>query len=139
MATKQNTFKNKSVMIIDDNDIDNFINEKMLKSSCFSENVYTHTSVTSALEFFKNLSSIPNIPDALIPSFIFLDINMPILDGFHFLQEFNNLGYSFIPKIKIVMLTTSLNPCDLEKTKQYKNVVAYLYKPLVQVDIEKLI
>ena len=138
MASKQNTYKNKSVMIIDDNDIDNFINEKMLKSFCFSENVYTHTSVTSALEFLKNLSSIPNIPDALIPNYIFLDINMPILDGFHFLQEFNSLGYDFIPKIKIVMLTTSLNPCDLEKTKEYKNVIAYLYKPLVQADIDKL-
>lgn len=138
MTSKKNTYKNKSVMIIDDNDIDNFINEKMLKSSCFSENVYTHTSVTSALEFLKNLSSIQNIPDALIPSYIFLDINMPILDGFHFLQEFNGLGYSFIPKMKIVMLTTSLNPCDLEKTKEYKSVVAYLYKPLVQADIDKL-
>ncbi len=138
MATKQNTFKNKSVMLIDDNDIDNFINEKMIKSCCFSENVYVHTSVTSALEFLKNLSSIQNIPDELVPNYIFLDINMPILDGFHFLQEFNNLGYAFIPKIKIVMLTTSLNPCDLEKTKEYKNVIAYLYKPLVQTDIEKL-
>jgi len=135
---KPNSFKNKSVMLIDDNDIDNFINEKMIKSCNFSENVYVHTSVKSALEFFKNLSSIQNIPSELIPSYIFLDINMPILDGFHFLEEFENLSFDFISKIKIVMLTTSLNPSDLEKSKPHKNIVAYLYKPLVQKDLEKL-
>lgn len=136
---KKLSYKYKSVMLIDDNDIDNFINKKMIKSSFFSENVYSHTSVTSALEFFKNLSAVQNIPEELIPSHIFLDINMPVLDGFHFLQEFQNLPYSFIPKIKIIMLTTSLNPSDLEKSKTYKNVVSFLYKPLIQADIEKLV
>lgn len=138
MKPKQNNYKYKSIMLIDDNDIDNFINEKMIKSSGFSENVYTHTSVTSALEFFKNLSTVQNLPNELIPSHIFLDINMPILDGFHFLEEFKNLAYDFIPKIKIVMLTTSLNPCDLEKSKTHKNIVSFLYKPLIQTDLEKL-
>lgn len=138
MKAKKNTFKYKSVMLIDDNDIDNFINEKMIKSSYFSENVHIHTSVKSALEFFKNLSSIKNIPHGLIPNYIFLDINMPILDGFHFLEEFNNFSYGFVPKIKIVMLTTSLNPSDLEKTKSYKNVVNYLYKPLIEDDLDRL-
>ncbi len=138
MKPKQNTNKYKSVMIVDDNDIDNFINEKMIKSARFSENVYTHTSVKSALEFFKNLSTIEDIPSGLIPSYIFLDINMPILDGFHFLDEFKNLPYEFIPRIKIVMLTTSLNPSDLEKTKSYNNIVSYLYKPLIESDLDKL-
>ena len=125
-------------MLIDDNDIDNFINEKMIKSSSFSENVYTHTSTTSALEFLKNLSTFQNLSEDLVPSYIFLDINMPILDGFHFLEEFQNLPYNFIPRIKIIMLTTSLNPCDLEKSKAYKNVVSFLYKPLIQIDLGKL-
>ena len=139
MKSQKNIFKNKSVMLIDDNDIDNFINEKMIKSSCFSKNVYIHTSVTSALEFLKNLSAVHNMPDELIPSHIFLDINMPILDGFHFLQEFEALPYKFIPEIKIIMLTTSLNPIDLEKTKAFKNVASFLYKPLIQTDLEKLV
>ena len=138
MKNKSDIFKHKSVMVIDDNDIDNFINEKMIRSSNFAENVYTHTSVKSALEFFKNLSHIENMPEGLIPSYIFLDINMPILDGFHFLEEFLSLQFDFAKKIKIVMLTTSLNPSDMEKTKSYKSVIAYLYKPLIQEDLEKL-
>ena len=138
MKHKSNTFKNKTVMIIDDNEIDNFINEKMIKSCCFSENVYTNTGANSALDFFKNLSILQTLPSELIPSYIFLDINMPILDGFHFLEEFENLPYGFIKNIKIVMLTTSLNPSDVEKTKRYKSVVGYLYKPLIQEDLDKL-
>ncbi|CAN5525493.1 response regulator [soil metagenome] len=138
MKKMPNVYKYKSVMLIDDNDIDNFINEKMIRSSNFAENVYINTSVNSALEFFKNLAHITNIPEGLLPSYIFLDINMPILDGFHFLEEFLNLNIDFTKKIKIVMLTTSLNPSDLEKTKPYKNVIAYLYKPLIQADLEKL-
>ncbi|MCX6296138.1 MAG: response regulator [Bacteroidetes bacterium] len=139
MKHKSNTFKNKTVMIIDDNEIDNFINEKMIKSCCFSENVYTNTGTNSALDFFKNLSILQNLPSELIPSYIFLDINMPILDGFHFLEEFENLPYGFIKNIKIVMLTTSLNPSDVERTKPYKSVVGYLYKPLIQEDLDKLV
>ncbi len=138
MKHKSNTFKNKTVMIIDDNEIDNFINEKMIKSCCFSENVYTNTGANSDLDFFKNLSILQTLPSELIPSYIFLDINMPILDGFHFLEEFENLPYGFIKNIKIVMLTTSLNPSDVEKTKRYKSVVGYLYKPLIQEDLDKL-
>ena len=125
-------------MLIDDNDIDNFINEKMIKSSHFAENVYVHTSAKSALEFLKNISILNTAPPELIPSIIFLDINMPILDGFHFLEEFENFSEEFKSHTKIVMLTTSLNPSDLEKTKSHKNVIKYLYKPLIAIDLDSL-
>ncbi|MGZ4048748.1 MAG: response regulator [Bacteroidia bacterium] len=138
MKSKKSLSGNKTVMLIDDNDIDNFINEKMIKSSHFAENVYVHTSAKSALEFLKNISILNNAPTELSPSYIFLDINMPILDGFHFLEEFENFPAAFKAPIKIVMLTTSLNPIDLEKSKPYKNVVKYLYKPLISKDLDDL-
>ena len=139
MKLKQPHSKHKVVMLIDDNDIDNFINEKMIKASYFAENVYVHSSAKSALEFLKNISSIKNTPPDLIPAYIFLDINMPILDGFHFLEEFENFSDAFKSSMKIAMLTTSLNPSDLERTKPYKSVVKYLYKPLIENDLEGLI
>jgi CheY-like chemotaxis protein len=126
-------------MLIDDNDIDNFINEKMIKSCQFADNVYIHTSSKSALEFLKNISLLSSAPAELIPSYIFLDINMPILDGFHFLEEFENFPQAFKSHIKIVMLTTSLNPSDFEKTKPYKSVIKYLYKPLIDKDLNDLV
>jgi CheY-like chemotaxis protein len=130
--------KHKTVMLIDDNDIDNFINEKMVKASSFAENVYVHSSAKSALEFLKNISSIQNISTDMVPSHIFLDINMPILDGLHFLNEFKTLQEDFISNIKIIMLTTSLNPSDITKTKAHKNVIGYLNKPLTESDLNDL-
>ena len=126
-------------MLIDDNDIDNFINEKLIKAYYFAENVYVHTSTKSALEFLKNIEvTLQEIPEDLIPSHLLLDINMPILDGFHFLDEFEKFTPELKKKIKIIMLTTSLNPMDIEKSKNYKHVVKFLHKPLTESELAQL-
>lgn len=125
-------------MLIDDNDIDNFINEKIIKGYFFAENVYVHSSSKSALEFLKNLEVIKDRPSELIPSFIFLDINMPIMDGFHFLGEFEKLEPKFRSSIKIIMLTTSLNQSDIERVKPFKHVVKFLHKPLTEMNLADL-
>ncbi|MCW3104958.1 MAG: response regulator [Bacteroidetes bacterium] len=139
MKTKAPKCKNKSIMLIDDNDIDNFINEKLIKAYYFAENVYVHTSTKSALEFLKNIEvTLQEIPEDLIPSHLLLDINMPILDGFHFLDEFEKFAPELKKKIKIIMLTTSLNPMDIEKSKNYKHVVKFLHKPLTESELAQL-
>ncbi|HEX8516377.1 MAG TPA: response regulator [Bacteroidia bacterium] len=139
MKTKAPKYKYRSVMLIDDNEIDNFINERLVKAYYFAENVYVHTSTKSALEFLKNIEvTISEMPVELIPSYILLDINMPILDGFHFLEEFEKFSEKLRNQIKIVMLTTSLNPLDTEKSKSYKNVVKFLHKPLTESELAEL-
>lgn len=139
MKTKSPAYKYKSIMLIDDNEIDNFINEKLIKSYYFAENVYVHTSSKSALEFLKNIEvTIKDVPSDLIPSHILLDINMPILDGFHFLEEFEKFLPELKNKIKIIMLTTSLNPLDMEKSKNYKHVIKFLHKPLTESELTGL-
>ena len=138
MKNKAPQFKHKAVMLIDDNDIDNFINEKIIKGFSFADNVYTHSSSKSALEFLKNLEILKNVPAELIPDYIFLDINMPIMDGFHFLDEFQKLSSRFRSSIKVVMLTTSLNQSDVEKVKPFKQVVKFLHKPLTEMNLDDL-
>jgi CheY-like chemotaxis protein len=139
MKTKAPKCRNKSIMLIDDNDIDNFINEKLIKAYYFAENVYVHTSTKSALEFLKNIEvTLHEIPEDLIPSHLLLDINMPILDGFHFLDEFEKFIPELKKRIKIIMLTTSLNPMDIEKSKNYKHVVKFLHKPLTESELAQL-
>lgn len=115
-------------MLIDDNEIDNFINERLIKHFSFSEKVYVHTSTISALEFFKNLQKISPIPKLLIPDFIFLDLNMPIIDGWEFLREYEKLNFPL--DCKIVVLTASISQEDKERSKTYNNVVEFLSKPL---------
>ena len=106
MQSKRTKSKNKVVMLIDDSEIDNYINEMIIKSAGFSESVYVHSGAVGSLEFFKNMESLKNVSAELLPSFLFLDINMPIMDGFQFLDEFNNFSEKIKQQIKIVILTT---------------------------------
>jgi len=139
MKTKAPATKHNSIMLIDDNDIDNFINERLVKAYYFAKNVYVHTSTRSALEFLKNLeNTLDELPADLIPSHILLDINMPILDGFHFLDEFEKLSAKLTDRIRVVMLTTSLNPMDIERAKHYRSVTRFIHKPLTENELTEL-
>jgi CheY-like chemotaxis protein len=137
-AKKKNAPKYPSVMLIDDNEIDNFINQKMIEGCGFSANVYVHTSGKSALEFYQNLARAGNIPADLFPRVIFLDINMPMMDGFQFLEEFEKIASPNHGPVKIVMLTTSINPIDIEKANKGKFVSQFLNKPLTQAHLETI-
>lgn len=136
---KPNPKKYNTVMLIDDNDIDNFIDEKLIRAFDFAENVYIHTSAKSALESLKNLSLTQDkIPVELIPQYLFLDINMPFLDGFNFLDEFEKLDTQIKSMMKIVMLTSSVNPDDIEKSKKYPRVFKFIHKPLTEKILSQL-
>jgi len=119
-------------MLVDDNVIDNFINQKMIESSHFAENIHIHSSGKSALEFLKNMERISDTSKRSTPELIFLDINMPMLDGFQFVEEFEKLDSKFIAGIKIIILTSSINPEDEAKSKIYSSVKGYIIKPLSQ-------
>lgn len=131
MLNKPKT-KEQVVLLIDDNDIDNFINERMVVGCGYADVVYVNTSTRSALEFLKNLATHPDVPPQVFPKVIFLDINMPILDGFQFLAELEKFSYDFVKKVRVVMLTSSINPADQEKAMKSKLVVGFLHKPLTQ-------
>lgn len=133
MAAKKKPIpKYSTVMLIDDNEIDNFINHKMLEGCNFSERTYIHTSGKSALEFLQNLAKAGKVSKDLIPEIIFLDINMPIMDGFQFVEEFDKLSNDLKNLSKVVILTTSINPSDVEKSKKNKYIIKYVNKPLTQ-------
>jgi CheY-like chemotaxis protein len=129
--------KYRTVMLIDDNEIDNLINQKMIESAAVTENIYTHTGAKSAIEFLRNMERM-DVADKVLPDLIFLDIDMPLMDGFQFLEEFEKLGNVAKKKCKIIMLTSSINPQDFNRSKKYENVKLYLNKPLSHESILKL-
>jgi CheY-like chemotaxis protein len=129
--------KYNTVMLIDDNEIDNLINQKMIEASSITENIYTHTGAKSAIEFLRNIERL-DVVDKVLPDLIFLDIDMPLMDGFQFLEEFEKLSNVIKTKCKIIMLTSSINPQDFSRSKKYENVKLYLNKPLSHDNLTNL-
>ena len=129
--------KYKTVMLIDDNEIDNLINQKMIEAAAIAETIYTHTGAKSAIEFLKNIEK-TDLAHKVLPDIIFLDIDMPLMDGFQFLEEFEKLSAATKKNSRIVMLTSSINPQDFIRSKKYPYVKLYLNKPLSHDSIIKL-
>ncbi len=114
------------VMLIDEDPIDNLINQKIIESNNFSEKVQVHQTGTEALDYLRSKEATP----ADLPDLIFLDINMPIMDGFQFLEEFEKLGKAAHEKCKIIMLSSSISPRDIDRAASNRFVKKYLNKPL---------
>ena len=127
-----------AVMLIDDNEIDNLINQKMIEAANITEHIYTHTGARSAIEFLRNLEKLETESKKVLPDVIFLDIDMPLMDGFQFLDEFDKLSDTTKNNCKVVMLTSSINPQDVNKSKKCSYVKKYINKPLSQDNLLNL-
>lgn len=114
------------VMLVDDNETDNFISEKIIEMSGFADKVIVMDSGSTALEYIENNSS--NLES--IPDIIFLDINMPFVDGFVFLFEFEKFNKLVKSKVKIVILSSSDNKRDIDRIVDNPHVINYVVKPL---------
>ncbi len=93
----------------------------------FAENVNSHCFPEKALE---ELVALSESGGKEFPDIIFLDINMPRMDGWEFLQEFEKLPDTILNKCSVYMLTSSIDPNDIEKSKTYKTVKNFFSKPL---------
>ncbi len=118
--------KYKNVMLVDDSEIDNMINERMITSSFFAETVTVKTSGESALDYLKTY----NGDQEYFPKVLFLDLNMPVMDGFDFLDEFDKLSPDIKNHCKIIVLSSSISSDDINKASINQYVSKYLNKPL---------
>lgn len=119
----------KTCLLIDDNYIDNFVTSRLLESCKFADKVVVRQSSSDAIEALR--------AGTIIPDVIFLDLRMPVMDGFEFLQEYDKLD---IVKegVKVFMLSSSLDPTDLRRSLANKYVTQFVHKPLTKKVLEEL-
>ncbi|WP_198171536.1 response regulator [Mucilaginibacter aquatilis] len=117
-------------MLIDDNYIDNFVTRRILESSNFAQNIVVKQSATEAIEEIRDGSIKPDV--------IFLDLRMPLMNGFEFLQEYEKLDGHDKDGTKIFMLSSSLDPVDVKRSGQNKYITQFIHKPLTQKILEEL-
>ncbi|GAL82882.1 MAG: response regulator [Sporocytophaga sp.] len=123
-----------SVMLVDDNDTDNFIHKRVIELTGFAKNIIVKNSGKSALEFLEsNKSNLDALPDL-----IFLDINMPIVDGFVFLFEYENFPDPVKDKCKIVILSSSDSKRDIDRIVDNEYVINFITKPLSEEALDDL-
>lgn len=120
----------KTCLLIDDNYIDNFVTRRILESGNFAEKVIVSQSATDAINLLKAGLTRPDV--------IFLDIRMPLMGGFEFLQEYDKLEIEGKGNIKIFMLSSSLDPTDLRKSTNNKYITQFVHKPLTQKTLDEI-
>jgi CheY-like chemotaxis protein len=120
----------KTCLLIDDNYIDNFVTRRILESSNFADNIIVQQSATDAIDAIR---------EGLVkPDVIFLDLRMPLMNGFEFLQEYDKLVDHDKSGTKIFMLSSSLDPIDVKRSGQNKYITQFIHKPLTQKILEEL-
>ncbi len=114
------------VLLIDDDKATNFFNERIVTKHESFDQVNTVQSGVAALEY---LNAVEN-NTAIKPDLIFLDINMPAMNGWEFLIEFSKLNQKITQGIKVILLSTSSNPDDIRESAKNNSVHDFINKPL---------
>lgn len=120
----------KNIVLIDDSEMDNYISKYIITESKMAQEISVFSSAIEALEYFVKLQTEQQeFPDA-----IFVDINMPEMDGFGFLDEYSKFPEDIIKKTSVFMLSSSADPNDVKRALKYEVVKKYFTKPL-SIDI----
>jgi CheY-like chemotaxis protein len=122
-----------SIMLVDDDSTTNFMNELLIQEMGITREVVIAKNGQEALDKVEAHCG----GEGKCPELILLDINMPVLNGFDFLEAYEKRNFKGREATVIIMLTTSLNPQDLEKVKPYK-VAGFLNKPLKENDLQEV-
>jgi CheY-like chemotaxis protein len=116
------------VLLVDDNEIDNFISRRVIEKAGFADHIDIRISGREALDFLK--ANAEN--EKLLPDIIFLDLNMPVVDGFLFLFEYDDLPGEVKRKCKIVVLSSVLDDKTIERILNDDYVNSFIMKPLTE-------
>lgn len=118
------------VLLVDDDVSTNFIHRRIVENTKINVDVKEISSAKEALDYLTYSGKYENMEHAPKAAIIFLDINMPGMNGWDFIAEYKKLDEKHKARIVVVMLTTSLNPDDEQHAANVEEIATYLHKPL---------
>jgi CheY-like chemotaxis protein len=123
------------ICIVDDDEIYKFTMRKTIEMNKLARKVLIFSDGEEALDFITdNLGNNQDLPDV-----IFLDINMPIMDGFQFMQEYIKIKPRVGKKITIYMVSSSVDADDIEKANEISDIAGYFIKPIKASELNDII
>jgi CheY-like chemotaxis protein len=120
----------KNVLLVDDDHIFNFLNEKIIARIGFANEIHTASNGQEAINIISRLSQ----NSSTVPEIIFLDLNMPVMDGFEFIETFNTMDLPEQERMVIIVVSSSADPRDIERV-QSMGVKYYISKPVTEESI----
>ena len=124
----------KNVLLVDDDNIFNFLSTKTLQQMGIANEIHTALNGREALDLLNNYFT----GAYATPDVILLDLNMPVLDGFGFLEAFQRLNMPNKDKITVIIVTSSNDPKDVERARQM-GITHYLTKPLSEEKLKAVL
>jgi CheY-like chemotaxis protein len=116
----------KNVLLVDDDRIFNFLSEKIIGRLGFAKSIQSATNGKEALELLSQKHNSHELPDI-----IFLDLNMPVMDGFEFIRQFNSIELGNGKRPMIVVVSSSSDQRDISRVRSL-GVKHYLNKPITE-------
>ena len=126
---------NLNICIVDDDEIYKYTVIKILKSIGFDKNIRMFSDGDEAFSFLSNnLDNLDELPDVIL-----LDINMPVMDGFQFMEEYVKIYPSVGKKIIIYMVSSSVDEKDVEKAASINEISDYIIKPIKRGELQNIL
>jgi len=124
----------EQILCIDDDPITLMLCKKVISKSSFSNEIITAQNGEEALHHFNTLKYNKNKVSK--PELIFLDLNMPVMGGWEFLDHFTSSDYAEFNNAKVIVLSSTIDPDDLAKAKKYPIIIDFLSKPITRQMLE---
>ena len=115
------------IMCVDDDPITLMLFKKVVNKALFAKEIINAANGEEAIILINTISNTTNLKT---PQLIFLDLNMPLMNGWEFLDLFNASNFFNLNNTKVIILTSTIDPEDIKKSKSYSNVIEFLSKPI---------
>lgn len=122
--------------IIDDDSIYVTLIKKIIQTRHLCENLLVFKDGKQSIDYFEALLTHPD--QDKIPDIIFIDLNMPVMDGWEFIERFSKIEHQFNKTITLYIVSSSIDPADIERAKSLSNIKDYLTKPVHIAELESI-